>query len=146
MTSCKVIEADKLRILDFYLCFPSEIKEIRLTRGYGDARKLARTLTNKYHGPVNRKLVFRDMKHIQLAAFRTIAASRLANAEEYEAGLIHRTEINFPDELEAALQMAAKNQESILNFITGTLAEIPLHGNNGLKHRTGLMEYRYDVA
>lgn len=146
MTLCKVIETDKLRILDFYLCFPSEVKDIRLPRGCGEARRLARSVANDYHGPVNKKLVFRDMEHIQLASFRTIAASRLVDATEYETGLMRRTEIDVPSELNIALQKATMEQKAALDFIIGTLAEIPLLGNNGLKHRTGLMEYRYDVA
>jgi hypothetical protein len=146
MTRCKVIEAEKLRILDFYLCFPSELKDIRLAKGYGDARKISQNMKNEYHGPVNKKLVFRDLEHIQLAAFRTIAASRLVDAAEYESGLMRRTDIHVPTELGEALNTAAEEQKTVLNFVIETLADIPLRGDNGLKHRTGLMEYRYDVV
>jgi len=146
LESCKVVEVDKLRILDFYLCFPSEVSGIRLARGGGEARRIARSLANPYHGPVNKRLVFRDMEHIQLASFRTIASSRLTDPGEYETGLMRRTDVELPDQLKAALQSAASEHSAVLNFIVETLADIPLYGNNGLKHRTELMEYRYDVA
>lgn len=141
-----VIELTKLRILDFYFCFPSELKRIRLPSEHSEARKIAKEAQNEYHGPVSMQQTFRDMEHIQLAALRTLAASRLLDTAEFETGLIRRTKIDIPSGLQAALDKAAEENRAVLDYITQKLCEIPLLGENGLKHRTGLMEYRYDNA
>ena len=38
------------------------------------------------------------------------------------------------------------SRQPIADIILQGLAEIPLRGDGGLKHRTELMEYKYDVA
>ncbi|KIP15259.1 hypothetical protein KY49_4595 [Burkholderia sp. MSHR3999] len=41
---------------------------------------------------------------------------------------------------------ASDTDRIVVEYIVKKLASIPLLGNDGLKHRTGLMEHRYDVA
>lgn len=142
----KVVEVAKLRILDFFLCFPAEIQRVTLPREHKEAKKIAQGASNQYHGPVSMHQAFRDMEHIQLAAFRTLAASRLVAADEYETGLLRRTDVVVPEELRASLMKASDENRIVVEYIVKKLASIPLLGNNGLKHRTGLMEHRYDVA
>lgn len=142
----KVIETAKLRILDFFLCFPAEIQKIRLPREHSEARRLAQSVANQYHGPVSMHQAFRDMEHIQFAAFRTLAASRLIVSDEFEAGLVRRTELEVPGELHATLVQASIANKTIVDYLVANLGRIQLLGVDGLKHRTGLMEHRYDVA
>lgn len=142
----KVIETAKLRILDFFLCFPAEIQKVRLPREHSEARRLAQRMANQYHGPVSMHQAFRDMEHIQLAAFRTLAASRLIVPNELETGLVRRTEIEVPEELHAILAQASTANRTLVDYLVNNLGQIQLLGVDGLKHRTGLMEHRYDVA
>ena len=143
--SVKVVEVAKLRILDFFMCFPAELRRVRLPKEHLEARKMATELRNEYHGPVSMKQAFRDMEHIQLAAFRTLAASQLLDAGEFASGLVRRTEVVVPTDLIERLA-SAKANSTVLSYITQKLADLPLQGIDGLKHRTGLMEYRYDIA
>lgn len=140
-----VIEVSKLRILDFYYCFPAELQKVRLPKGHAEVKKLAQKAKNIYHGPVSAIQTFREMEHIQLAAFRTLAASRLIDAAELESGLFRRTETALPESLRSSLNEAAEEHKSLMQYMTEKFVEIPLLGENGLKHRTGLMEYRYDI-
>lgn len=145
MNELKVVELPKLRILDFFLCFPGELKRVRLPVGHNEARKISKTEHNPYHGPVSYAQAFRDMEQIQMAAYSALAASRLVEPDEFESGLVRRTSLPIPDVLH---QQIMQDMEGSLPFryLTEKLAEIPLLGENGLKHRTGLMEYRYDAA
>ncbi|WP_238913012.1 ABC-three component system middle component 5 [Achromobacter insolitus] len=138
------VEEAKLRILDFFLCFPAELQNVRLPVDHSGAKALAKSLKNVYHGPLSKQKAFRDMEHIQIAAFRTLAASGLLNAPELETGLIRRTGLPIPPELTSQLQNFFEKNKSLVNYLLTKLADIPLLGKDGLKHRTGLMEYRYD--
>ena len=142
----KVIEVAKLRILDFFLCFPAEIQRIRLPREHSEARRLAQSSANQYHGPVSMHQAFRDMEHIQIAAFKTLAASQLITSNEFESGLVRRTDLAIPDELKAPLAGALVGNKTLVDYLVNKLGQLDLLGTDGLKHRTGLMEHRYDVA
>lgn len=142
----KIIEVAKLRILDFFLCFPSEIKRIRLPRTHGEARRISQSAENPYHGPVSMHQVFQNMEHIQLAAYRTLAASRLIMPDEFETGLVRRTDIEVPEELRTTLSNAFTDNQPLVDYLVDKLGQIELLGIDGLKHRTNLMEHRYDVA
>lgn len=141
-----VIETPKLRILDFFLCFPAEIQKVRLPREHSDARRMAQGMANQYHGPVSMHQAFRDMEHIQLAAFRTLVASRLIAPNDFETGLVRRTKIEVPEELHTTLAQASAANRVLVDYLVNSLGQIQLLGVDGLKHRTGLMEHRYDVA
>jgi len=86
------------------------------------------------------------MEHIQISAMRTLAASRVFDAAEFSSGLIRRAEADLPDELSARLKKAGHANEDVITYITHKFAELPLQGVDGLKHRTGLMEHRYDIT
>ena len=140
------LEVQRLRILDFFLSFPAEIRNIRLPREHAEARRLAQGLANEYHGPVSMSQAFRDMEHIQLAAFRTLAASEIFSATHFEDGIIFRTDASIPDDFREKLSAAKARDRGALEYIVRGLGSLPLFGDGGLKHRTGLMEHRYDVA
>jgi hypothetical protein len=144
--SFRSIEVQKLRILDFYLCFPAELSKIRLPRDHSDARRMALQLKNDYHGPVSVKQVFRDMEHIQLAAFRSLAASEIFDQKSFEMGLVERTDKTLKDELKKKIDTAVERDKVVVEYLVKRLGAIPLYGSNGLKDRSGLMEYRYDIA
>lgn len=144
--SLKTLELSKLRLIDFFLMFPSELKNITLPRGHSRARRIAGQYTNQYHGPVSRNQTFRDMQHIQSAAYSTLAASEIFEPTSYSKDIISRTTLAIPNDLQTALTLAEKRDEALLEYLLGDFASVPLQGANGLKAKTGLMEYRYDVA
>ena len=140
------VEIDKARLLDFYLLFPSAIASIRLPASLKDARKLAKSVANVYHDPVNPATTFREMRHIQVASLKCIAASGLIDRELFKAGFISRTNVKMPMKLHNKVGEFVTSRQPIADIILQGLAEIPLRGDGGLKHRTELMEYKYDVA
>jgi hypothetical protein len=143
--SINVVETARLRILDFFLMFPAEIRRIRLPSKLMATRKIAAALANPYHGPVSMYQVFREMEHIQLAAFRSLAASGVFDASDFEQGMIRRTEAQLPNELQLGLDESRLRNAEAFELVALKLSQIPLAGIDGLKHRSGLMEHRYDV-
>ena len=64
----KELEYSKLRILDFYLCFPAEIAKIELPKDLQKIRAVAKVATNKFRGPVSSLRTFRDLEQFFLAS------------------------------------------------------------------------------
>lgn len=141
-----LIEVDRARLLDFYLAFPSAIADIRLPSTLSHGRRLAKSLANVYRDPLNPKAVFRDMAQIQHAALRSIVALGLVDVKLYEQGVLKRNSaVILPSDLRRCLEKYLEASPAVLGFLLKDLATIPLRGLNGLKHRTELLEYRYDI-
>ena len=142
------LELAKLRILDYYMCFPAEVALIQLPQEHAEIRKVARTIKNEYRGPVSTHRAFRDMEPIQHAAARLLAASGVFDSRQLELGTVSRTTNALPDDLlkAQALDPASSAATAVSNYVLHKLSSLPLSGSGGLKQRTGLMEHRYDVA
>jgi len=140
------MEIDMLRLCDFYLVFPAEIEKIRLPTELSHGRKIAKSLSNIYRNPINAKQAFRDMSEIQLAALRNIAASGLIDIDYYERGVIRKNASRkIPENVIERVDGYLKGSPELAEFILKSFSRFPLRGLNGLKHRTGLLEYRYDT-
>lgn len=142
----RLLEFSKLRILDFYLCFPAEIASVELPQTMATIRKFAKLEKNPYRGPVSHQRTFREMEAIQSAASRLLALTGIFSPTALEEGDVVRTGQALPQQLQAFVDNATKEKKEVVEFILSKFAEIPLHGIGGLKQRTGLMEYRYDAA
>ncbi|WP_087687706.1 ABC-three component system middle component 5 [Pandoraea sp. PE-S2R-1] len=140
------LEVEKARLLDFYLLFPSAVSAVRLPPVLREARKAAKSFANEYHDPLSPATTFRELRHIQESALKCIAASGLIEVSRLEAGFVRRTEIPLPDELQLRVEEFLEQRQPLAQTILYGLSAIPLRGHDGLKHRTALMEYRYDVA
>jgi hypothetical protein len=140
------LEVDKARLLDFYLLFPAAIAAVRLPAALAEIRKLSAALANVYHDPVSPISTFREMHHIQDAALKCIAAAGLIDLERYEAGFVTRTTAAISEELADKVDAFLADKQPLADLLLCELASLPLCGHDGLKHRTELMEHRYDVA
>ena len=140
------IEVEKARILDFYLIFPGMVKKIRLPDTLKELRTHAKTAGNVYRDPVSSTSTFMEMRHIQEAALKSIAASGLIDLERFAAGYVVRSKAPIPPSLAAKLKEFVMANSPMTAGVLDNLSQIPLLGNNGLKHRSELMEYRYDFT
>lgn len=140
------IEVEKARILDFYLVFPGMVRKIRLPDTLRELRARAKGAGNVYRDPVSSTSTFTEMRHIQEAALKSIAASGLIDLERFSAGYVARSQAPVPLSLAAKLHEFLVANSPMAEGVLDGLSQIPLLGNNGLKHRSELMEYRYDYA
>lgn len=138
------IDAAKLRIVDFYIIFPAELRKVTLPKKSNDIKKSAKLLVNRYRGPISAAQVFREMEQIQLAAISALAAADLIDKASLAAGIIRRTQTEVAPAIRAKIDNFFHGLTESLGHVLNELAEMPLNGIDGLKHRTGLMEYRYD--
>jgi hypothetical protein len=141
----RVVEFAKLRILDFFLCFPAEVANVQLPQEHGDIKKLAREARNPYRGPISASRTFRDLEPIQSASARLLALTGVFSISELEQGQVVRTGQALPDELQRVSVGDFAFSSPLDRYVLSRMADIPLAGIGGLKQRTGLMEYRYDA-
>ncbi len=141
----KDLEIDKARILEFFLLYPSAVAQVKIPQGMTSIRKEAKLAVNQYHDPINVRTTFRDMRFIQDAALKCIAGASLIDLDRFELGFVTRTEIEIPTSLNTLINSFVEHHSAVSRFVLNELSTIPLLGTNGLKHRTELMEYRYDV-
>jgi hypothetical protein len=141
----RVLEFAKLRIIDFFLCFPAEVANVQLPQEHVEVKKLARTAQNSYRGPISAVRTFRDLEPIQAAAARLLALTGVFSTVELEDGRIVRTGQALPEDLQRISSGVTAFSTPLEKFILLQMTNIPLTGLGGLKQRTGLMEYRYDI-
>lgn len=138
------IEVGKARILDYFLVFPGEVAQIRLPRGHSEAKPLARAAANPYRRPLNGRSVFHQMEQLQLTAMQALAAAGLIDREQFAAGFLVRTKSPLPEHVISRSRENLSGPSHISSYIIDRLSGVRLNGVDGLKDRTGLMEYRYD--
>jgi hypothetical protein len=141
LEACQEAEVERLRILDFCLSFPAIVKEFRLPRGRSVVKRTALTASNPYRDPISARTVFANLAAIQTAAFSCLAATGLVSLS---SGTFTRTPNALPDSIRQRCLNIQATEDVFFGTLLFQLKELPLLGPDGLKARSGLMEYRYD--
>lgn len=139
------VEVDKLKILDFYILFPSMLSDIKMPRNFIGIKKIASGIYNQYHDPINPKVAFKEMRYIQEAAIKCMLAAGYIISEDLDSGYVQRSKKELPSEIALKMKSFLDDKEPFSSFITNDLSTFHLAGPDGLKARTQLMEYRYDI-
>lgn len=135
-----------LRILDFYLLFPERLINIRLTTQLRSAvRKLEAQPRYPYDRLPASRNIFERMASSFDAALQTMTARGLISSDEYTNHVNLRVE-TVPAELFALALSQNESEGKLMSILVTLAAEFPLAGTNGIKDRSGLAEYRYDVV
>lgn len=140
------VEYDRLRIIDFLLCFPHELHNCRLPIEYsGELRKNISPLRKTYEDPFSIRQGFAQVNKIQKHVAMDMVAKGIVQRDSYREGiLIPSTAPTISGLLESvALNWEDRNQ-AWHKLIVTVLLSIPLNGKNGLKDRSGLLEFKYD--
>ncbi|WP_145140044.1 ABC-three component system middle component 5 [Roseomonas gilardii] len=139
------IEFEKLRILDFYLLFPFQAAGIRLRTEDVWVRAIAKKLEGhrSYAKLPSPEILFEKMKVSQVAGLQTMAAAGSVDIEAMRNSLVKFKHFDLPADLVAKINQANEREVETMEIVKA-LQHYPLLGKDGLKDRTGLLEYRYD--
>lgn len=138
---------EQSRIADFYLCFPSRLGEVTFPKGMrGRLRAALAQAPATYGTPAADEMVIRRMRPIQDAAIQTLVANGVFDADAYEAGTLKLDIDSVSEALLGRARTLNEEQGSLTSLIRDLIGAVPLEGENGLKHRTGLGEHRYDAV
>ena len=138
------LQFDMLRILDFYFLFPHLLAEIKLTRGMTRLKRELASRANKYNRVPSPRMLIRQMEGVQEAAVRALEAGRLLDLPSAGVSVVKRSNVPLPTELVRVISEQPEDEKALASTLATEVALIPLNGPDGLKARSGLLEYRYD--
>ena len=142
------LDYDQVRILDFFLLFPTRIDAIRMMQPHVRFRSLAAKYerSRPYGEQPDDQILFSRMKPIQLAAIQSLATHGFLDRTKLSLNEVSAAEKHIPKEVKARLESANHEDSELLSFLDILASKYPLLGRDGLKDRTGLLEYRYDAV
>jgi hypothetical protein len=138
------IEWERLQIMDFYYVFPHLISTIRLPRERGFNKSIANISKPYVNMPDSNRLMF-ELMAIQAETGRGLAAKSIFDREKYIYGKVMLNQHRLTTELMGLINSNPIRAESWYYPTIKMLVSLPLDGDNGLKARTKLMEYKYDA-
>lgn len=143
------IDVDKVRIWDFYLLFPQKVYGIHMRRDDSEYLNLRKIYIQKSNNPYeysgdNRKL-FERLKPYQMTALSSLVSYGVIDREQFlNKKLVICDNLKF-QKLITDLEPLDTKEANVLSFMSLFTKEMSLSGENGLKQRTELMEFRYDA-
>lgn len=136
---------DQLKLLDFYLLFPHVLKDIRpLPASLSAYRKVINAIPNPYELVPNKKRALYELGNIQNTAVHNLMAKELIDVENFQSMIIKRTKNDLPFGIQNFIDNDPLKEEEWFKIVANELPNIDFQGKDGLKYRSGLMEYRYD--
>lgn len=139
------IPFDKLRIWDFYLTFPSQVREISFPSDLRQLKeKVFKDKVNPYEELSDPKRIFERMKTYQLLAVKCLASYGFIDSKLLTKNKIRKTGKLLPPELTEQIKQVSVEKSNVIKLVTSDFVDLPLYGTAGLKARTGLIEFKYD--
>jgi hypothetical protein len=138
-------EIERLRILDFYVLFPNELLKFTFPAKLKSKRKQFQK-DNPYQIINDPKRIFFRLEAYQICAIKCLVARQFVESDLFLEGKISRTDKPLPDGLNAAIEKANNASPALIEMMNDSLLRIDLYGKSGLKGRSDLFEYRYDIT
>ena len=137
---------DTLRILDFYLLFPFRLQGMKLFADDTAWRKISKTYEDRapYGAMPEDSTIFARMEPFQRAAASSLVHSGHLSSGAWDANEVEFTSEVLPPVLAERCSALNAQMTDIVDILCQIKARYPLGGRDGLKDRTGLLEYRYD--
>ncbi|AJK47375.1 ABC-three component system middle component 5 [Burkholderia plantarii] len=140
------LTTDLARIGDYFLAYPAKLARFTLPNEFRGLRAKAKELENPYRNSAGDKIAFDRMHPIFFAALSGLVASGLVEVSAMKRGVVVRSEGEIPGAIAQAVADFTARQTEVGEFILSEFMKIPTSGNNGIKHRSGLLEHRYDIV
>jgi len=138
-------ELERLYVCDFLALFPSSVTSVRLPATLMKWRRLLGAEANPYFFGGDTKLVFWRMQPIQEAAARLLQKRGYLDESAFARGFAALS-VSAPKTPLLQRAFEAVRDSAVHEFLGELNRSVPLKGAGGLKERTGLVEYRYDLV
>jgi len=137
---------EQLRIFDFLLLFPEFISSFRLTTQLRSRlKKIEYRARFRYEERPPALRLFGEMEPSFEAALQTLKAKGLIRLADPDTEAFYLDRDTVPEPLSALAEKRSASMKSLLDYLVELNASFPFFGPNGLKARSGLLEFRYDV-
>lgn len=143
------ISFDVLRIVDFYHNFPWLLRDFasysKISGFKADKNRIVRSYPkSKFEVLPDKYQVFQRMLPSQLSARAALAQVGMIEVHD---DMINAKVVEIRSRaLQENLKIYREQKQDFLTFLVNKLANVPLLGPGGLKDRSGLGEFRYDVV
>lgn len=141
------IQISKARIFDIFVLEPFRIERIRVPNSMKRRKSLAVACQPPFYGqrPSTQSL-FNQARAIQDAALQTMALRGLIALDKYEIGQLEVIGERVPGEMSRLINLEIERLRPVMQFLNDDLGQFPFDGVGGIKDRTQLGEFKYDVV
>jgi len=140
------LSIDAARIADYFLVYPYEMISFRFPAEFQTIRAAVKETENPYRNASGTRTAFERMRSIFFAALSGLVAANFIDADGLKRGVLALSDSPMPGDLAAAIARFQERQTVVGKFVLSDLLTMPTNGYNGLKHRSSLIEHRYDIA
>lgn len=145
-TKEKDISWSLLRMMDFYYLFPSQLKKITpWPKEIQKLKALISKIPDQFEDLTNPVRVFFELESFQKTAALELIAKGILSKESFEKGVMRLEPDSLPPAFIEFLASDDFLSSNAFKLITQALPLANFNGAKGLKDRSGLMEYIYDV-
>lgn len=141
------IALELYRLLDFYILFPHLLKLINPLptelRGY---KRFLSNIPEPFESMRNTKRIMYELESLQTVALHNLLAKQIIDVTSFKVKRLKRTDEPLPSDLNSAIQSSDMVQKEWFRMVVNELPLVNFGGGKGLKKRTGLMEFRYDMG
>jgi len=136
------VHCDMLKIVSFYYVYPHLLKRMEsFPRPLNYHAKKISNISDSFELTPSPRSLFFDMNQTHEAAIFSLYQRSLINIERNIVSLEKR---NLPNELIQEFKTDKLTKSDLFKILVECLPKVKLDGNNGLKAKSGLMEYKYD--
>ena len=135
---------DRLRIVDFYLLFPAQLNKMSFTQDLRSEKKKWKSFQNRFNRVPDPRRFFDELEPFQKEGLSYLLSANII-AEDKDKNVVAVIKKNIPKSLLVLLGEQSDKNEELIDLLVNKFDQIDLYGNDGLKRRTNLFEYRYDV-
>lgn len=140
------LSIDIYRLMDFYTVFPYLLKLIKpLPTPINKHRKKFADIQEPFESLKNTKRIMHELEILQTIAFQNLLAKSFLCKESFEKGQLKRSETLLPIQMQKSFKAARLVNEEWFSVIINEFPKAKFVGKSGIKARTGLMEFKYDV-
>lgn len=135
-----------LRMLDFYYLFPSQLKNIKpWPREIQKLKAQAMKIPDQFEDLTNPARTFFELQPFQKTAMLELIAKGVLSKSSFDKGIMELEPDSLPSAYTALLDTDDFLKSDVFKVITKGLPSAEFNGSSGLKSRSGLMEYVYDI-
>lgn len=135
-----------LRMLDFYYLFPGQLKNIKpWPREMQRFKAHAANIPEQFEYLTNPARTFFELQPFQKAAALEMIAKGVLSKSSFDNDLMVLESSSLPSAYIELLEADDFLKGKTFKIISEELPKIKFSGSTGLKSRSGLMEYIYDI-
>lgn len=139
------ISLERLRVIDFFHIFPHLLASISpWPSDIGEYKKYTKKIPPSFESIPDKRRLFYELTEIHKQSILTLVSKGILDKDRAKSGVAMLNKNNIPEKLITTIENDEYNNSKIFEILTKGLTVTPWSGRNGLKDRSGLMEFRYD--